>query len=151
VIDSTIRLNLPANLDTTIVMDRLTMGRLEHEQVVFIFMKIDVIDTVPGPKDTIELRDNYAKVLKGFLNRSKGELISKEEIKSGDYIGMYIKAKVNLEGADYFIEQQTYSLNGDAYNLQIVYPLEIEQLSSDLRKKFLTSVIIAPASKQFSD
>lgn len=148
VIDSLVSLNLPGDLKTETFQERLIIGNMKYEQFTFVFMKIDVIDTVPMAKDTAMLRENYKKMAKGFLNRSKGELVKMEEVKQGDFIGNYIKTRVSINGENYIIELKAFFLNGDGYNLQIIYPAFLENTLIDIRKSFLDSFMISPNAKQ---
>lgn len=149
VIDSVVSVNVPGDLKISMPVKRFTVGKLEYEQIIFGVLKIDVLDTVPLPKDTIKLRDGYDKVLKGFMkSMSGGILIGQEEIKQGKYIGRYAKIKMNKGGVDYYIESKTFFLNEDNYGIQIIYPISIEKESESLRKRFLNSLIIAATVKQ---
>jgi hypothetical protein len=152
VIDSSVSLKLPADFDTTLkIMDRITVSRLQLEQATVIFMKIDVIDTVPLPKDSSELKIDYAKMLSGYLKRSNGQLVEDKVMKVGKYIGDFVKAKMVIEGVEYFAEQQNFALNGDSYNIQLIFPVDKEIALADLRNQFLGVFVINSSTKQFSD
>jgi hypothetical protein len=136
-------------METSRLMDRLMIGKLEYEQIFFMFMKLDVVEPIQLAKDTIELRDGYDKQFKGYLKQTPGGVvIGQEEVKEGNYIGRYAKIKMNREGLDFYIEYKMFVLNDDVYTIQIVYPPSIENTTTDLRKRFLNSLIIASTAKQ---
>jgi len=151
VIDSIVSVIVPGNLKMSTPAERFTVGSLNYEQIIFGILKIDALETVPLPKDTMELRDSYDKVLKGFMKSMPGGiLIGQEEIKQGKYIGRYTKIKMNKRGVDYYIECKTFFLNEDNYGMQVIYPISFEKESESLRKKYLNSLIIAASVKQFN-
>lgn len=86
VIDSIVSVIAPEDLEISMPIERFTIGNLSYGQIIFVFLKIDVLDTVPLPKDTIEMRNGYDKLLKGYMkNIPAGVLIGQEDIKQGYY------------------------------------------------------------------
>lgn len=147
-IDRSISLRLPDKLDTSTIRDRLLIGKLEYEQVSLVFMKIDVLESVSMAKDLTVLRSNYDKMVKGFLRTSGSVVLEQKEIKQKHFVGRFTKTQLEKEGVEYFIEFIAYSVQEDMYSLQIIYPSSIENESTDLRKRFRNSLIIAPDSGQ---
>ncbi len=130
-------------------MERFTVYRAEYDSVVFLFTKIDVIETAPLANDSGDLRNKYRELLQGFIKTSKkSQLIDSGLFKEGKFMGSYLKGKMNNEGIDCFIEYKAYFLNEDTYGIQIIYPISQERTLTDMRKKLLNSMVISPSVNQ---
>ncbi|MBO9202576.1 MULTISPECIES: hypothetical protein [Niastella] len=149
VVDNIVTLHLPdGDFEIIRPMENFTVYRAVYDSVVFLFTKIDLIETTPLAKDSADLRNKYSELLQGFINTSKSQLIDSGLFKERNYLGSYLKAKKNNDGIDYFLEYKAFFLNEDTYGVQIIYPVSQLSKLSDMRKKLLSAIKISREAKQ---
>ena len=147
-VDYAVTLTLPVKMDTSTLYERCTAGTLEYENLLFMYMKIDVIDSVPWAKDTLSLRNGYDKVIKGFLNQNPGTVLEKREIAEGQFLGIYVKIRATVSGADGIIDLKAFFINGDTYSIMTLVEAGLADKSKDISERFMKSIKISPLAKQ---
>ncbi|NII29386.1 hypothetical protein HB364_30175 [Pseudoflavitalea sp. X16] len=148
-VDHVVTLTLPVKIDTSTVYERCTIGQFEYENLAFIYSKIDVIDSVPWPRDTLSIRNGYDKLIKGFLSQNPGTVLEKREIVEGQVFGVYAKMKATVSGADAIVNLKAFFINGDTYGIMTLTEAGLAEKTKDVSEKLMRSIKISPLAKQF--